>query len=80
MSLLAVLLLAVALSLDAFAVAVASGCALRPIRWEHYCRVGGAFGFFQCQQGIQSGSKTKFQNAVILTVQIIPSGMKKHME
>ena len=47
MSLLAVLLLAVALSLDAFAVAVASGCALRPIRWEHYCRVGGAFGFFQ---------------------------------
>ena len=44
MSLLAVLLLAVALSLDAFAVAVASGCALRPIRWEHYCRVGGAFG------------------------------------
>ena len=47
MSLLAVLLLAVALSLDAFAVAVASGCALRPIRWEHYCRIGGAFGFFQ---------------------------------
>ncbi|HJA79910.1 MAG TPA: manganese efflux pump MntP family protein [Candidatus Desulfovibrio intestinavium] len=47
MSLLAVILLAVALSLDAFAVAVASGCALRPIRREHYARIGGAFGFFQ---------------------------------
>ncbi|WP_297215831.1 manganese efflux pump MntP family protein [uncultured Desulfovibrio sp.] len=47
MSFLTVFLLAVALSLDAFTVAVASGCALRDVQMRHYLRVGGAFGFFQ---------------------------------
>lgn len=48
MSILEILLLAVALSMDAFAVAVASGCASRTRSLRHYARVGGAFGLFQC--------------------------------
>lgn len=40
-------LLALALALDAFAVAVGAGCALRQVRLYHYLRIGGAFGFFQ---------------------------------
>ena len=47
MSFYAVLLLAVALSMDAFAVALASGCALRAPRPRHYFRISAAFGFFQ---------------------------------
>ena len=47
MSFFAVLLLAVALSMDAFAVALASGCALRAPRPRHYFRLSAAFGFFQ---------------------------------
>ena len=42
-----VLLLAVALSMDAFAVAVASGCALRAPHFRHYARLSACFGFFQ---------------------------------
>lgn len=48
MSVLEILVLAVALSMDAFAVAVASGCAGGCLSWRHYLRVGGAFGLFQC--------------------------------
>lgn len=47
MSLYAVILLAVALSMDAFAVAVASGCSLRAPGPRHYLRLSAAFGFFQ---------------------------------
>ncbi len=47
MSFFAVLLLAVALSMDAFAVALASGCALRTPLPRHYFRLSAAFGFFQ---------------------------------
>ena len=47
MSFYAVLLLAVALSMDAFAVALASGCALRTPLPRHYFRISAAFGFFQ---------------------------------
>lgn len=43
-----IFLLAVALSMDAFAVAVASGCAVRSVTLRHYARVSGAFGLFQC--------------------------------
>ena len=42
-----VLLLAVALSMDAFAVAVASGCALRAPDFRRYVRLSACFGFFQ---------------------------------
>ena len=47
MPLYTVLLLAVALSMDAFAVAVASGCALRAPDPRHYVRLSACFGFFQ---------------------------------
>ena len=47
MSFYAVFLLAVALSMDAFAVALASGCALRAPLPRHYFRISAAFGFFQ---------------------------------
>lgn len=47
MSLYTVVLLAVALSMDAFAVAVASGCSLLSPRPRHYVRLSAAFGFFQ---------------------------------
>ena len=40
--------MAVALSMDAFAVAVASGCSVRTVSLRQYLRVGGAFGLFQC--------------------------------
>ena len=39
--------LALALSLDAFAVAAGAGCAVREIRPIHYVRLCSAFGFFQ---------------------------------
>lgn len=39
--------IALALALDAFAVAVGAGCALRAVSMRHYARLGGAFGFFQ---------------------------------
>ncbi len=45
-------LLALALALDAFAVAVGAGCALRQVRLYHYLRIGGAFGFFQCMMPV----------------------------
>ena len=48
MSILEIFLLAAALSMDAFAVAVASGCAVRSATLRQYVRVGGAFGLFQC--------------------------------
>ena len=48
MSVAEIFLLAIALSMDAFAVAVASGCAARAAALRQYARVGGAFGLFQC--------------------------------
>ncbi len=39
--------LAVALALDAFAVAVCSGCALKQVRVSHFLRLSLTFGFFQ---------------------------------
>ena len=47
MSFLTVFCLAVALSMDAFAVAVASACALVEVRSAHYARLSASFGFFQ---------------------------------
>lgn len=47
MSLYTVVLLAMALSMDAFAVAVASGYSLRSPRPGQYFRLSAAFGFFQ---------------------------------
>ena len=47
MTLLELVALAVALAMDAFAVAVSSGCMLRRLTWGHYGRLAGAFGFFQ---------------------------------
>lgn len=47
MSFFTVFLLAVALSMDAFAVALTSGCAIREVRLRQYVRVSAAFGFFQ---------------------------------
>jgi len=47
MSFFSIFLLAVALSMDAFAVALASGCALRTPKPRQYLRVASAFGFFQ---------------------------------
>lgn len=47
MSLYTVVLLALALSMDAFAVAVASGYSLRSPRPGQYLRLSAAFGFFQ---------------------------------
>lgn len=41
------LILAAALSMDAFAVAVGIGCGLPRVKGEHYGRVAGAFGLFQ---------------------------------
>lgn len=42
-----VFLLAVALAMDAFAVSVGTGCALRRVDSGQYARMSGAFGFFQ---------------------------------
>ena len=47
MSLFELLAIAVALSLDAFAVATGTGCAVRRPTPGHYLRMAGAFGFFQ---------------------------------
>ena len=47
MTFFAVFLLAIALSMDAFAVAVVSGCALQKPSPRHYVRLSAAFGFFQ---------------------------------
>jgi manganese efflux pump family protein len=47
MSYLEVFALAVALSLDAFAVAVCTACGLARVRLGHYVRLALAFGFFQ---------------------------------
>lgn len=42
-----ILALAVALSMDAFAVAVCTGCTLQTVTPGHWLRMGSAFGFFQ---------------------------------
>ena len=47
MDLIPLLALAVALAMDAFAVAVTSGMQLRCIRFSQVARMAGAFGFFQ---------------------------------
>ena len=47
MSFFTVFCLAVALSMDACAVAVASACALGEVRCVHYVRLSASFGFFQ---------------------------------
>lgn len=47
LSCLEVITLALALSLDAFAVAASAGCSLPVIRPVHYLRLCSAFGFFQ---------------------------------
>lgn len=52
MSVTEVFLLAIALSMDAFAVAIAAGCAASGRGWQQYFRIGGAFGGFQCAMPI----------------------------
>ena len=47
MSLTSLFALAVALALDAFAVAVCSGCTLKEVRPVHFVRLSLTFGFFQ---------------------------------
>lgn len=47
MSVLSSFALAVALAMDAFAVALSSSAALRRISWSHVARMSLAFGFFQ---------------------------------
>lgn len=47
MDLLTLLLLAVGLSMDAFAVAVCKGLAMKRLTWKECCIVGGWFGGFQ---------------------------------
>ena len=47
MSAVAILMLAVALAMDAFAVSVGAGCALRRLQAGHYLRMALAFGLFQ---------------------------------
>jgi putative Mn2+ efflux pump MntP len=41
------LLLAIGLSMDAFAVSICKGLSLRQIRWKHMCIAGAWFGSFQ---------------------------------
>lgn len=47
MSLAALFVLAVALALDAFAVSICSGCALKRVTIGHFLRLSLTFGFFQ---------------------------------
>ena len=47
MSILELLLIAVGLSMDAFAVSVCKGLATRQLRWRHYLIIGAWFGGFQ---------------------------------
>ena len=47
MSLAALFVLAVALALDAFAVSICSGCALKRVTLGHFLRLSLTFGFFQ---------------------------------
>lgn len=47
MSLAAIFLIALALSVDAFAVALAIGLSLSPVGWRPTLRLAGCFGFFQ---------------------------------
>ncbi|MDO4333729.1 MAG: manganese efflux pump MntP family protein [Eubacteriales bacterium] len=47
MDLLTLLLLAVGLSMDAFAVAICKGLAMQKLTWKKCCIVGGWFGGFQ---------------------------------
>jgi manganese efflux pump family protein len=47
MSILSILALGAALSMDALAVAVASGGNIRPLRFNHALQIALAFGFFQ---------------------------------
>lgn len=42
-----IFVIAVALAMDAFAVAVCAGCAVRRVTAGHYLRLGLTFGFFQ---------------------------------
>jgi putative Mn2+ efflux pump MntP len=44
---LSLLLLACALSMDAFAVAIVAGLALKPMSWRHVTRLSLSFGLFQ---------------------------------
>lgn len=47
MSLISVLFLGIGLSMDAFAVAICKGLALRKITWKEMCIAGAWFGIFQ---------------------------------
>ena len=47
MSILELLLIAVGLSMDAFAVSVCKGLATQQLRWRHYLIIGAWFGGFQ---------------------------------
>lgn len=47
MSILELFLIAVGLSMDAFAVSVCKGLATRQLRWRHYLIIGAWFGGFQ---------------------------------
>lgn len=47
MSFIEIFALSVALAMDAFAVATATGCTIRTLQYGHYLRMAWAFGFFQ---------------------------------
>ena len=47
MNLLELVLLAVGLSMDAFAVAICKGLSVQKLNWKHYLIVGAWFGGFQ---------------------------------
>ena len=47
MDILSLLGIAVGLSMDAFAVSIATGAAAHPLRWQTSLRMAAAFGLFQ---------------------------------
>lgn len=55
MSFWAIVMVAVALSLDAFAIAVASGMAIRNLRLHHALKIAFAFGLFQAVMPVIGG-------------------------
>ena len=47
MGILELLLIAVGLSMDAFAVSICKGLSARKLQWKHYLLIGAWFGGFQ---------------------------------
>ena len=47
MSSLEIIAIAVALAVDAFAVAIATACCMKQVRFRHWMRMSASFGFFQ---------------------------------